>query len=159
MAVQSKIWNYVYTNFGTLLSTTLSGETNNTLTASPSIISLSETPTSIFNGAWSLLLSDLSTVEDEGEGYYDYQIKTELQVGFEINTNDSSQTSYNNAVNDIETIITERLQTSSYNSTNTNNISIDSISQTSATFDKINNSESFWIARINFTINGFITLT
>lgn len=117
MAVTNKIWNSVYSNFKTLLETTLASDVNNALKESENQLDIKQSPTSIYSGNYLLQFKGLSDFSYEINNTLKYTLSLNLQIGYEINLNDAAKASYNKAVNDIETIFIKRLDSATFPST------------------------------------------
>ncbi|TAK57876.1 MAG: hypothetical protein EPO24_09415 [Bacteroidetes bacterium] len=110
------VWKTVYTNFKTLLGTTLTTLTYNTLKENEQV-ELDRLPaSSVFNGGYSIQLGSIRNVSLKVNSILDYELEVLVQMCFELNKN-AGRTSYNNAINDVETMIKKRLTTSTYEGT------------------------------------------
>ncbi|TAK56693.1 MAG: hypothetical protein EPO24_10885 [Bacteroidetes bacterium] len=110
------IWKTIHSNFKTLLDTTLSGMTYNALKESEQVELSRTQAASTFNGAYSIQLGSVRNASLKVNSILDYELEVLVQLAFELNKN-AGRTSYNNAINDVETVIKHRLAPSSYEGT------------------------------------------
>lgn len=152
MPVTNKIFATIYSNSQTLMETTLVGLTNNTFKEVQDLIDLTTAPASVFNGGYSLQMLRIPSIDYNVNATLGYEMLIRLQVAFEINLN--NRTSYNNAINDVETILTKRLTSSTFPSAIVENITGSSIEVQNTTADN----SSFMIFNLDFTVQGRINL-
>ena len=144
-------YKYIRDDFVTLLSSTLSGATYNTLREITLTRELGKAPGSAFGGAYLIKWDGVDKFDYTISGYVYYNVKVKLQVGFDLNINETNGTTEMAAVTDIETIIQKRINQSSYPD-NVHNITCNGTTGFKFVGD------NFAYAEIDFTIKYQVSL-
>lgn len=147
------IWtSKIHPNFKTLLDTTLTGSLYNTLRDSGQSDLVNTLSSSLYNGAYSLQVGGIRGVNIKVNGVLDYEYEVLLQVGYEV-SNDDARVKYNKAINDIETIIKYRLNTTTYEGT------LLTVSLGSVRKPQSAKTNTFLIIEVPFIVTGRIFLS
>lgn len=148
-------WNTIHDNFVTLMSTSITGSVSRSYTESSAVDlkTRSSEPSSIWDGAYSILNNGMDSTYEFMNGYADAMHNVVLQVAYELSHNDEKAL-YNQASNEIVEIIRKRLDVNTYQGTLLN-VTHDNTS--GFQFVGRPDSETFAVVEIAFKINSRIT--
>ncbi len=149
-------WDTIHTNFKTVMESSISGYVSGSYVESSAVDlkKKSSEPYSIFDRAYSIQMESMDSTSEYINGVADFNYNVVLQVGRELSYNDNKSL-YNNAVEEIATIIQKRLNPLSYQGTLLN------VTHTGTSgFDSIGNTdnENFSVTEISFKVQYRVSI-
>lgn len=143
-------WEDIVNNFKTLMEQTIGGYHYSKVS---DMTRLSTMPASNWNKTYMVLFGGMPAPMSLYSGIVDLYYTVTLQIAYKLNQNDGN-VSYNNAIEDVESVIVKRLTTTTWNSA-ANIINITHVSTSPAIFTLQNNSdEVFAVVNITFLVSG-----
>ena len=143
----------IYPDFQELMDTDIAGTTYRTWTEFKLGVDLKKANASIHDGAYTISYGGTPALDFEVNSEMGYNHVVILSLGFRLNMMDTTRTDYNNAINDIETIIKKRLTSSTWG------IGIDMIEFSRATpFNFPLGDQMYAVTEIEFRVRARTTL-
>jgi hypothetical protein len=108
-------WEILYANFKTFLDETVQDNVVVPLVQNPAGVNYKNVPESIINGSYTINFGGINTYNMTASKIIDFDIDVVLDLTYTLNVNDAAN-SYNKIIQDVETIIAMRIDTTYYES-------------------------------------------
>ena len=142
------MWQIIYNNFKKLLDEL---ELLTPLRQNSAVLDLNLTPTSIFNGSYTVNFGGINNYDMATPKVVDFGVDVLLQLSYALNVNNIIE-SHNQMMQDIEAIITERIDAETF---------VDELLEVrmkSCPIPRVDTTGAFYIWEITFTVIGRIIM-